>query len=213
VLGELRAVLLETDAGRALADRLERYVSGSLHRLLQGQTNVDLGRSLISFNLRELEDELRPVATYLIADHVWTRARAGLRRPCHFVVEEAWSALCSREGLDLMLGLAKRGRKYWLGLTTITQDVEDCLASPEGRAVVANAAVHLLMKQSPSSIEVVAATFKLTEPEQRELLAARRGDGLLCALGTRLPIRIEASPREHALLTTNPAELAAANAA
>jgi hypothetical protein len=109
-----------------------------------------------------------------------------------------------------MLGLAKRGRKYWLGLTTITQDVEDCLASPEGRAVVANAAVHLLMKQSPSSIEVVAATFKLTEPEQRELLAARRGDGLLCALGTRLPIRIEASPREHALITTNPAELAAA---
>lgn len=211
VLADLHALLREEADGYGLADRLERYVSGSLRRVFGGATNVDLARPLVAFNLRDLEDELRPLATLLVAEHVWTRARRGPPRPRRFVVDEAWSIVRRHEGADFLVGLAKRGRKHWLALTTITQDVEDCLGSPQGRAVVANAATTLLMKQGPSSVEAVSAAFRLTEGERRELLAARRGDGLLCALGARIPIRFEASPREHALITTDPAELAAAS--
>jgi type IV secretory pathway VirB4 component len=208
-LADLHAILRAQGEPYGLADRLERYVSGSLRHLFGGPTNVDLQRRLVVFSLRDLEAELRPLATFLVADCVWRRARRERARPRLFVVDEAWSLVRHTEGAAFLAELAKRGRKHRLGLVTITQDVEDFLGSPQGRAVIANASVHLLMKQDPSSIDVVAATFKLTEPERRELLAARRGEGLLCALGTRVPLRVEASPSEHELITTNPAELAA----
>jgi hypothetical protein len=208
-LADLHAVLREQGDGYGMADRLERYVSGSLRHLFRDQTNVDLSRPLVAFGLRDLDDELRPLATYLIADHAWTRARGRPRRPCLFVAEEAWSVVRHAAGAEFLLRLAKRGRKHWLGLVTVTQDVEDLLGSAHGRAVVANSSIQLLLKQDASSIDAVAAAFKLTEGERRELLAARPGDGLLCALGTRAAIRVEASASEHALITTNPAELAA----
>lgn len=209
-LADLYSVLREDGEGYGLADRLERYTSGSLRQLFAGQTNVDLHRRLVAFNLRDLEDELRPLATYLVADFVWTRTRTALRRqPRLFVVDEAWSIVKHTEGASFLAELAKRGRKYWLGLATITQDVEDFLASSQGRAVVANASIQLLMKQDASSIGAVAQAFRLTEGEQRELLAARRGEGLLCALGTRVGLHVEASPGEDALITTNPAQIAA----
>ncbi len=210
VLRDLLGVLVELSSAPAasLAARLARYVSGSLGAgLFAGQTNVELNRRLVVFNIQQLEEELRPLATHLIASFVWNRVRRE-RRPRLLVIDEAWSLLRYPEGAAFISGMARRARKYYLGVVTITQDVADFLGSAHGRAVLVNAAMKLLLKQDSTTVEVVADAFQLSDEERQYLLGAHKGEGLLFARGVRLGITVEASPAEHRLATTAPRELA-----
>jgi type IV secretory pathway VirB4 component len=192
----------------SLASRLGRYVTGSLAAGLFAQpTDVALDRSLVVFNIQQLEEELRPVAIHLIASFVWNRVRRE-RRPRLLVVDEAWSLLRYPEGGAFISGMARRARKYYLGLVTITQDAADFLRSDHGRAVLVNAAMKLLMKQDPTTVDVVAEAFQLTDEERQYLLGANKGEGLLFGRGARVRLSIEASQGEHRVATTAPRELA-----
>lgn len=196
----------ETAAG--LAARLRRFVDGSLATgLFAGPTNVELDRHLVVFNIQQLEEELRPLAIHLIATFVWRQVRQE-RRPRLLVIDEAWSLLRYPEGGAFISAMARRARKYYLGLVTITQDVADFLRSDHGRAVLVNAALKLLMKQDASTIEPIVEAFQLTPDERHYLLGANKGEGLLFGRGTRLALTVEASRAEHRLATTAPRELA-----
>ena len=209
VLRDLLPVLREREEPHGLADRLGRYVEGSLGRLFSEPTSQGLDRPFVVFNVEGLEEELRPIATYLIADHVWERVRRD-PRPRVLLVDEAWSLMRYPEGARFLAELARRARKRWLGLTTVTQDVGDFLASPEGRTVLAQSSVQLLMRQDSSTIGVVEETFGLSSGERAFLLAARRGEGLFLARGNHIALRIVASPYEYELATSRPADLEAA---
>jgi type IV secretory pathway VirB4 component len=199
---------LDNDVAAGLAARLRRFVHGSLAGgLFGGPTNVALNRRLVVFNIQTLEEELRPVAMHMIANFVWNQVRRE-RRPRLLVIDEAWSLLRYPEGGDFVSGMARRARKYYLGLVTITQDVADFVRSDHGRAVLVNAAMKLLLKQDATTVEAVTDAFQLTLEERQYLLGANKGEGLLFAGGARMPISIEASPAEHRLATTAPRELA-----
>ena len=212
LMRDLLAVLEESGESPGLAARLSRYVGGSLGRLFSEPTTADLDGPFVVFDLSGLDDELRPLATYLIADHVGGRARSD-PRPRMLLVDEAWSLMRHPEGARFLAQLARRARKRWLGLTAVTQDVGDFLASPEGHTVLANSSTQLLMRQDSSTVGIVEETFGLSAEERSFLLACRRGEGLFLDGGTHVALRVEASPYEHELATTDPAELAALAAA
>jgi conjugal transfer ATP-binding protein TraC len=207
VLRDLLAVLGETAEPHGLASRLARYVDGSLGHVFAERTTASLDRPFVCFNVRDLEEELRPVAMYLIADHVWREVTRD-PRPRMLLIDEAWTLMRHEEGAKFLSQMARRARKRWLGVTTVTQDVEDFLHSPEGHTVLANSSVQLLMRQDSSTIGIVEETFGLSRGEREYLLGCRRGEGLLLARGNHIALRIEASQLEDALSTTNPAELA-----
>lgn len=210
LMRDLHGVLDDTpgELAAALAARIGRFVAGSLASgLFAGPTNVALDRRLVVFNVQQLEQELRPLAIHLIAGFVWNRVQHN-RQPRQLVIDEAWSLLRYPEGGAFVSAMARRARKYYLGLVTITQDVADFLGSEHGRAVLVNAAVKLLMKQDASTIEPVAEAFRLSADERQYLLGAGKGQGLLFARGSRVPLTVEASRAEHRLATTAPRELA-----
>ena len=216
--GDLHAVL-ERHAGEvaaSLAVRLERYVEGSLSAgLFAGPTNVELDRRLVVFNIQQLEDELRPLAIHLIAGWVWTRVRRD-RRPRLLVIDEAWSLLRFAEGGAFVAAMARRARKYYLGLVTITQQVADLADEGHGETILSNAAQVLLLKQKADTIDAATTRFRLTAEERQLLLGADKGEGLLLVRGNRIPLQVVASKAEYRLATTNPRdleELAAAAAA
>ncbi|MGH2505629.1 MAG: VirB4 family type IV secretion system protein, partial [Ktedonobacterales bacterium] len=190
-----------------LAERLERYVHGSLASLFSAPTNVALDNPLVVFDVRDLDGELRPLGLLLIADYVWTRVRQA-RQPHLLVIDEAWSLMQHTEGGRFLAGLARRARKHYLGLVTITQDVEDFLSSEWGRVVLANSSIQLLMKQDSTTIDAVSDAFHLSTGERHYLLACHKGEGLLFARGGHVQLRVEASQMEHVLITTDPRELA-----
>ncbi len=210
LLRDLFDVLLSGTCGAdeyGLADRLHRYVEGSLARLVSAPTDVALDRHLVVFDVRDLDGELRPLGLLLIADFVWTRVRQK-RQPRLLLIDEAWSLIQHQEGGRFLAGLARRARKYWLGLVTITQDVEDFLGSEWGRTVLANSSIQLLMKQDSTTIEAVSSAFRLSSGERQYLLGCHKGEGLLFARGGHVALLVEASPAEHDLVTTDPRELA-----
>ncbi|MCY4639684.1 MAG: conjugal transfer protein TraC [Chloroflexi bacterium] len=207
VLRDLLQVLEDSGDPHGLAERLQRYVSGSLGRLFSERTTASLDRPFVVFDVEGLEEELRPLATYLIADHLWGRVRRD-PRPRVLLIDEAWSLMRHPEGARFLAQLARRARKRWLGLTTITQDVEDFLHSPEGHTVLAQSSVQLLMRQDASTAGLVAETFGLSAAEREYLLACRRGEGLFLARGNHIALRVEASPLEHELASTGPEFLA-----
>ena len=211
VLRDLVDVLEGSGDPHGLSGRLRRYVSGSLGRVFSERTTASLDRPFVVFNVEGLEEELRPLATYLIADHVWGRVRRD-PRPRVLLIDEAWSLMRHPEGARFLEQLARRARKRWLGLTTITQDVGDFLACPEGRTVLAQSSQQLLMRQDSSTAGLVSETFGLSQREREFLLACRPGEGLLLASGDRIALRVEASPYEHELATTDPEFLAARGA-
>jgi conjugal transfer ATP-binding protein TraC len=199
---------IQGDLAASLAARIRRFISGSLASgLFAGPTNVALDRRLVVFNIQQLEDELRPLAIHLIATFVWNRVRAE-RRPRLLVIDEAWSLLRYPEGGAFISGMARRARKYYLGLVTITQDVADFLRSDHGRAVLTNAGMKLLLKQDATTVDIVASAFQLSADERQYLLGAGKGEGLLFARGARIPLTIQGSPAEHRLATTAPREVA-----
>lgn len=209
LMRDLHAVLADTsgEVAMSLAARLQRYVEGSLSGLFSAPTDVALDRRLVIFNIQALEPELRPLGIHLIASFVWNQVRRS-RRPRLLIIDEAWSLVQYPEGGAFLAGMARRSRKYYLGLVTITQDVADFLGVDHGRTVLANAALKLLMKQDAAIIDPVVQAFRLSAEERQFLLAAGKGEGLFFARGSHVALKIEASPAEHRLATTSPRELA-----
>jgi type IV secretory pathway VirB4 component len=195
------------DTVAELATRLERYVGGSLAGIFAGSTNVALDRRFVVFNVQALEPELRPLGIHLITNFVWNQVRRS-QRPRLLIIDEAWSLMQYAEGGAFLAAMARRARKYYLGLVTITQDVADFLDADHGRTVLANAAIKLLMKQDSSTIQPVVGAFQLSDDERQFLLAAAKGEGVFFARGSHVAIKVEASPAEHRLVTTAPRELA-----
>ncbi|MBI4496698.1 MAG: ATP-binding protein, partial [Chloroflexi bacterium] len=214
VLADLYTVLRECpgDVAADLATRLRRYVEGSLAGLFSAPTNVALDRRMVVFNLQALERELRPLGIHLITSFVWNQVRRS-RRPRLLIIDEAWTLVQYPEGGEFLAGMARRARKYFLGLVTITQDVADFLGSEHGRTVLTNASLKFLMKQDSSTIDPVVAAFQLSPEERQFLLAAGKGEGLFFARSSHVALRVEASAAEHRLATTAPRELAEQTAA
>ena len=190
-------------SGPALAQRLRKYTSGTFAGIFSQQSNVTVDNSMVVFNIRDLEDELRPVAMYIVLSHIWNVTRMVQKRRM-LIVDEAWQLMKYQDSANFMFSLAKRARKYNLGLTTITQDVEDFMSSKMGRAIVNNSSMQLLLKQSSSAVDVLADVFKLTEEEKKRLANFPVGQGLFFAGQNHVHIQIIASETEEKLITTNP---------
>jgi type IV secretory pathway VirB4 component len=197
--------------GPALAQRLRKYTTGTFAGIFSEQSNVNLDNKFVVFNIRDLEDELRPVGMYIVLNYIWNKVKSEKKKRI-LVVDEAWQLMKYDDSANFMFSLAKRARKYFLGLTTISQDVDDFLSSRMGRAVVSNSSLQLLLKQAPSSIDIVGDTFKLTSEEKARLSQFPVGEGLFFAGLNHVIIRILASQTEAQLITTNPQQLAAQQA-
>lgn len=208
LMEDLYKVLLgmEDVNAKGLADRIEKFVKGSLVGIFNQQSNIDIKNTFTVFSIKNLENEMRPIAMYLILDFIWTRIKNDLRKRL-LIVDEAWYLMQYPDSASFMYSIAKRARKYYLGLTTITQDVEDFLATDYGRAIVTNSSIQILLKQSPAAIDRVADAFYLSEGEKHLLLSADVGEGIFFAGPNHVAIRIVASEDEHYLVTSNPAEI------
>lgn len=189
--------------GPALAQRLRKYTTGTFAGIFSQQSNIDINNHMVVFNIRDLEDELRPVAMYIVLSHIWNITRT-VQRKRMLIVDEAWQLMKYDDSANFLFSLAKRARKYFLGLTTITQDVEDFMGSKMGRAIVANSSMQLLLKQSTSAVDVLSDVFKLTEEERKRLSNFPVGQGLFFAGQNHVHIQIVASQTETGLITTNP---------
>jgi len=189
--------------GPALAQRLRKYTTGTFAGIFSQQSNIDINNHMVVFNIRDLEDELRPVAMYIVLSHIWNITRSDQRKRM-LIVDEAWQLMKYDDSANFLFSLAKRARKYYLGLTTITQDVEDFMGSKMGRAIVANSSMQLLLKQSSSAVDVLSDVFKLTEEERKRLANFPVGQGLFFAGQNHVHIQIVASDTEQQLITTNP---------
>ena len=194
--------------GPKLAQRLRKYTKGTFAGIFSELSNININNQLAVFNIRDLEDELRPIAMYIVLNYIWNRTKADKKRRI-LIVDEAWQLMKYEDSAHFLFSLAKRARKFNLGLTTITQDVEDFMSSKMGRAVVANASMQVLLKQSTSAVDVLADTFKLTEEEKKRLSQFPVGQGLLFAGQNHIHIQVIASGIETSLVTTDVEQLKA----
>lgn len=203
-IAELYDTLLHMgNTGPQLAQRLRKYTTGTFAGIFSQQSNIDINNPMVVFNIRDLEDELRPVAMYIVLSHIWNITRTQQKKRM-LIVDEAWQLMKYDDSANFLFSLAKRARKYFLGLTTISQDVEDFMGSKMGRAIVANSSMQLLLKQSSSAVDVLSDVFKLTEEEKKRLANFPVGQGLFFAGQNHVHIQIQASPTEQRLITTNP---------
>lgn len=205
-LEDLEHVLSSLEGGESLAKRISRFTSGTYGGFLNQHTNADLSKRLVVFSIRDLEDELRPIAMYLILHFIWNSVRKELKKRI-LLIDEAWWMMQNKEGASFLFGIAKRARKYYLGVTTVTQDVEDFMTSAFGQPIVKNSSLQFLMKQSPANIDVLVKTFNLTEFEKLTLLESNVGEGILFAGLKHAAIRVVASYSEDQVITTNPEQL------
>lgn len=189
-----------------LAARIEKYVRGSFIGIFDKQTNIEIENPFTVFSIRELQDALRPIAMFIILDFIWTRVKRDLK-PRLLVVDEAWHMMRFEDSAQFLWSIVKRARKYFLGLTTITQDVDDFLSQDIGKAVVTNSALRVLFKQAPAAIDKVGDVFYLSQGERALLLGSNVGEGIFFAGNNHAPITVVASPEEHKLITTRPQEV------
>lgn len=204
-IGDLYDTLLHMgNTGPSLAQRLRKFTSGTFAGIFSQQSNIDINNNMVVFNIRDLEDELRPVAMYIVLNHIWNITRTDQKKRM-LIVDEAWQLMRYEDSANFLFSLAKRARKYQLGLTTITQDVEDFMGSKMGRAIVANSSMQLLLKQSASAVDVLSGVFKLTEEEQKRLANFPVGQGLFFAGQNHVHIQIQSSDTEYNLINTSPA--------
>lgn len=195
--------------GPQLAQRLRKYTTGTFAGIFSQQSNTNVNNPLVVFNIRDLEDELRPVAMYIVLNYIWNKTKSDQKKRL-LIVDEAWQLMKYEDSANFLFSLAKRARKYNLGITTISQDVEDFMGSRMGRAIVANASMQLLLKQSSSAVDVLTDVFKLTSEEKKRLSQFPVGQGLFFAGQSHVHIQIAASPTETGLITTNPQQVQAA---
>lgn len=205
-LSDLELVLASTAGGENLAMRLKKYTTGTWGGFINQPTNIEMKNRLVVFSVRDMEDELRPVGMFLILRYIWNTIRATLKKRI-LVVDEAWWLMKNEDGASFLFGVAKRSRKYYLGLTTITQDVGDFLNSPYGKPIITNSSMQILLKQSPATIDLVVDTFNLTEEEKFLLLESERGEGIFFAGLKHVAIKVMASYTEDQIITSDPAQL------
>ncbi|MEA3292857.1 MAG: ATP-binding protein [Patescibacteria group bacterium] len=206
LMEDLVSVLETMDGAKSLVRRLRKFTSGSYGDFFNHQTNVKTNNQLVVFGIRDLEEELRPMAMFVTMRYVWNLVRSELKKRI-LVIDEAWCLMQSEDGASFLFGTVKRARKYWLGVTTITQDVNDFMKSSYGQPIITNSALHFLLKQSPATIDVVQKTFNLTEEEKYTLLETNIGEGLFFAGKKHVILRVAASYTEEQIITTTPQEV------
>lgn len=205
-LSDLELVLASTAGGENLATRLKKYTIGTWAGFINQLTNIEVDNRLIVFSVRDMEDELRPIGIFIILRYIWNLVRTRLKKRL-LVVDEAWWLMKNEDGASFLFGVAKRARKYFLGLATITQDVSDFLSSPYGKSMITNSSIQILLKQSPATIDVVVQTFNLTEEEKFILLEGERGEGIFFAGLKHVAIKVVASYTEDQIITSDPEQL------
>jgi type IV secretory pathway VirB4 component len=208
LLSDFELILAGMEGAESLVQKLSKYTKGTWAGFLNRPTNIDINRKFIVFSIQSMEDDLKPVAMYLITDFIWSAIRKEVKKRL-LIIDEAWWMMKSEDTASFLYGLAKRGRKYYLGISTITQDVEDFLRSPYGMPIITNSSIQLLMKQSASSIEIVQQTFNLTDEEKYLLLESGVGEGIFFAGLKHVAIKIIASYTEDQIISSDPAQLMA----
>ncbi len=206
LLSDLELVLASTAGGEGLAMRLKKYTTGTWAGFINQPTNIEMKNRFVVFSVRDMEDELRPVGMFLVLHYIWNTVRTNLKKRV-LVVDEAWWLMKNEDGASFLFGIAKRSRKYFLGLATITQDVGDFLNSPYGKPIITNSSMQFLLKQSPATIDMVMQTFNLTEEEKFLLLESDRGEGIFFAGLKHVAIKVIASYTEDQIITSDPAQL------
>jgi len=208
LLSDFELVLAGMEGSESLVQRITKYTKGTWAGFINRPTNVDINKKFVAFSVRNMEDELKTIAMYIITHFIWNAVRKDLRKRL-LVIDEAWWMMKSEDTAAFLYGMAKRGRKYYLGLATITQDVEDFLKSPYGLPMLTNSSIQILLKQSPTSIEAVQKTFNLTEEEKYLLLESDVGEGIFFAGLKHVAIKIIASYTEDQIITSDPSQLLA----
>jgi type IV secretory pathway VirB4 component len=206
VMSDLQEVLANMVGGEELARKLDKYTNGTFAGFLNYPTNIDVNNQLVVFSVRDLEDELRPMAIYTIINYIWNKVRSKLKKRM-LIIDEAWWLMMHEDSAKFIFALVKRCRKYYLGITTITQDVNDFLTSPYGQSILNNCALQLLMKQASAAIDLVAKTFRLTQGEKYLLLESGVGEGIFFAGAKHAAIKIVASYTEDQIITSDPRQI------
>jgi len=208
LLGDLVNVLKNMTGAEGLAQRLSKFTEGTFAGLFNQPTNITLDQPFVVFSIRDLEEQLRPIAMYMVLTYIWNIVRGELKRRL-LVVDEAWILMQHEDSANFLFGISKRARKYYLGVSTISQNVEDFIGTQAGRSIVANASLQLLLKQSPSAVDKVAQTFNLTDGEKYLLLESEVGEGLFFAGLNHVAIKVMPSYTEDQLITTDPKQILA----
>lgn len=196
---------MENAAADNIATRLEKFITGSFRGIFDQPSNIDITNQLTVFSVRDMEEDLRPIAMYVILDFMWTRIKKNLKKRV-LIIDEAWYFMKHQDSASFIHSMVKRARKYYLGITTITQDVEDFLNNDYGRAIVTNASIQFLMKQSTAAVPILSETFYLSDGERQLLVTSDVGEGIFFAGSNHVALRVVASDDEHQLITTDPAE-------
>ncbi len=208
LMSDFELVLSGMEGGESLAQRLTKYTRGTWAGFINKPSNIDINKKLVVFSLRDMEDELKPIAMYIVTQYIWNVIRKNIKKRL-LVVDEAWWMMRSEDTASFLLSLAKRGRKYYLGLATITQDVDDFLKSPYGTPIITNSSIQMLLKQSPTSIDRLQQVFNLTEEEKYLLLESDVGEGIFFAGLKHVAIKIIASYTEDQIITSDPSQILA----
>ncbi len=206
LMSDFELVLAGMEGGESLVQRLMKYTKGTWSGFINKPSNIDINKKFVVFSLRDMEDELKPVAMYIVMHYIWSSVRKELKKRL-LVIDEAWWMMKSEDTASFLYGLAKRGRKYYLGMSTITQDVEDFLKSPYGLPIITNSSIQFMLKQSPSSIDVVQRTFNLTDEEKYLLLECNVGEGIFFAGMKHVAMKVVSSETEDKIITSNPADI------
>lgn len=206
LLSDFEMVLAGMEGSSSLISRLQKYTGGTWSGFMNKATNVDINQKFVVFSLRDMEDELKTIAMYIITNHIWSAIRRRLVKRL-MVIDEAWWMMKSEDTASFLFMLAKRGRKYYLGLSTITQDVDDFLRSPYGVPMITNSSLQMLMKQSPTAIDNIQNTFNLTDEEKFLLLESGVGEGIFFAGLKHVAIKVIASYTEDQIITSDPSQI------
>lgn len=208
LMSDFELVLSGMEGGESLAQRLSKYTKGTWAGFVNRPTNIDINKKFVVFSLRDMEDELKPIAMYIVTHYIWNAIRKELKKRL-LVIDEAWWMMKSEDTASFLMGLVKRGRKYYLGVATITQDVGDFLKSPYGVPIITNSSIQILLKQSPTTIDQLQQTFNLTDEEKYLLLESDVGEGIFFAGLKHVAIKIIASYTEDQIITSDPSQVLA----
>ncbi|HEY4514153.1 MAG TPA: DUF87 domain-containing protein [Candidatus Paceibacterota bacterium] len=208
LLSDFELVLSGMEGSESLVQRLSKYTKGTWSGFMNRPTNVDMNKKLVVFSVRDMEDDLKPVAMYIITHHIWNAVRKELRKRL-LVIDEAWWMMRSADTASFLFSIAKRGRKYFLGISTITQDVSDFLNSPYGIPMITNSSIQMLLRQSPTSVDLVQQTFKLSDEEKYLLLESDVGEGIFFAGLKHVAVKVIASYTEDQIITSDPSQILA----
>ncbi len=206
LMSDFQTILEGMEGAESLVERVRKFTTGNYAQFFNNPTNVSMEKSLVSFGIRDMEEELRPMAMFIILRYIWNSIRAELKKRI-LLVDEAWWIMQSEDGASFLFGICKRARKYWLGVSTITQDIGDFMKSAYGQPIITNSSLQFLMKQSPATIDFVQKTFNLADEEKYLLLECDVGEGIFIAGQKRVALKVVASYAEDQIITSSPEEV------